>query len=90
MNLSNIAIPNINGADYCCIINSNWQKWGYKFNAKHWLDWKKQNITKHEKLLSHIKIGKEVLMFGGIEIEKDKFYCYKSFVFQKMHILKMY
>ena len=26
----------------------------------------------HKNLLSHIKIGKEILMFGDIEIEKKK------------------
>ena len=32
------------------------------------------NIIKHENLLSYIKIGKEILTFGDIEIEKKKFY----------------
>ena len=31
---------------------------------------KKQNIMKHKNLLSHVKLGKEILMFGDIEIEK--------------------
>ena len=35
---------------------------------------KKQNIIKHKNLLSQIKMGKEILMFGNIEIEKNKFY----------------
>ena len=26
-------------------------------------------------------MGKEILTFGDIEIEKDKFYCYKSNIF---------
>ena len=29
---------------------------------------------KHKNLLSHIKMGKEILTFGDIEIEKNKFY----------------
>ena len=29
----------------------------------------------HKNLLSHIKMGKEILMFGDIEIEKKRFYC---------------
>ena len=33
---------------------------------------------KHKYLLSHIKMFKEFSMFGGIKIEKHKFYCYKS------------
>ena len=34
---------------------------------------KKTYITKHKKLLSRIKVGKEILTFGNIEIEKNKF-----------------
>ena len=50
------------------------------------IDWtkknkKKQNIIKHKNLLSHIKMGKEILTFGHIEIEKDKCYRYKSPIF---------
>ena len=30
------------------------------------------DIIKLKNLLSHIKIGKEILMFGDIEIEKKK------------------
>ena len=33
--------------------------------------------------LSHIKMGKEILTFGDIEIEKHKFYCYKSPTFKE-------
>ena len=36
---------------------------------------------KHKNLLSRIKIGKEILTFGGIEIEKNKFYCHESHIF---------
>ena len=39
---------------------------------------KKWNIIKHKNLSSHIKLGKEMLMFGNIEIEKSKFYCNKT------------
>ena len=35
---------------------------------------KKQSIIKHKNLLSHIKIGIEILTFGDIEIEKNKFW----------------
>ena len=33
---------------------------------------KKQNLTEHKNLLSDIKMGKEILTFGHIEIEKKK------------------
>ena len=32
----------------------------------------KQNIIKHKNLLSHTKMGKEILTFGDIEIKKKK------------------
>ena len=42
---------------------------------------KKWNIIKHKGLLSHIKMGKEILSFGEIEMEKHIFYRYKSPIF---------
>ena len=39
---------------------------------------KKWNIVKHKRLLSRIKMGKEILTFADIEIKKDIFYFYKS------------
>ena len=39
---------------------------------------------KHEKLLTRIKMGKEVFTFGDIEIEKNKFYRHKNPIFLKM------
>ena len=38
---------------------------------------KKGNIIKHKNLLSHIK-GKEILTFGDIEFQKNKFYHHKA------------
>ena len=43
---------------------------------------KKCNIIKHKNLLSHIKMGKWIITFGDIEIEKQKFYRYKSYIFK--------
>ena len=37
-----------------------------------------QNIKKHKNLLPHTKMGKEILMFADIEIEKNKFSCHES------------
>ena len=45
-------------------------------------DLKKRNI-KHKNLLSHVKISKEILTFGDIEIERDKFYDYESPFFRR-------
>ena len=44
---------------------------------------KKRNIIKHKNLLPHIKMGKEILMFGNIEIEKNKFYRHENPIFLK-------
>ena len=38
-------------------------------------------MIKHKNLLSHIKVGKVILMFSDIETEKHKFYHYKSLIF---------
>ena len=35
---------------------------------------KKENTIKHKNLLSPIKTSREILTFGGIKIEKNKFY----------------
>ena len=50
-------------------------------NEKCWFDKKKQNIVKHKNLSSRIKIGKEILIFGNIKIEKNKFYLNKTPIF---------
>ena len=55
----------------------------HKLNAKCLFDGTKQNIKKHQKLLSHIKMEKEILTFGDIEIEKNKFDRHKSLIFLK-------
>ena len=39
---------------------------------------KSEKFLKHKNLLSHIKMGKEILTFGNIEIEKSKFYRHKN------------
>ena len=41
-------------------------------------------MIKQKKLLSHVKMGKEILMSGDIKIEKkNTFYLYKGPIFQK-------
>ena len=69
MNLSHIAILNIKGSDYRCIISliSKNEAINYMQNA----DLTKESRTfKTKKLLSYIKMGKEILTFRDIEIEK--------------------
>ena len=43
-------------------------------NAKGWFDWKQWNIIKHKNLLTRIKMGKKILTFQDLEIEKKKFF----------------
>ena len=65
MNLSNIAVLNIEGS----------QKWGHKLNAKCWFDQKTWNIIKHNKFIFVYTI----LTFGNIEIEKINFTAIRLF-----------
>ena len=70
INLSDIAILNIKGSDYRCavsLISKNeainlMQNTDLTKEAEHY---------KHKNLLSHIKMGKNILLFGDIEIEKN-------------------
>ena len=83
MNLSDIAILNIKSANYCCIISGISKSEAINLMQDMGLNEKKQNIVKQKNLLSYIKKGKEILTFGDIEIEKNKFYHYKSPIFLK-------
>ena len=66
---------NIKNADYrCIIIRISKEKWGQKLNAKCRFDWKTWNIIKHKSIASYIKMCKEILTFGDIEIEKKVFH----------------
>ena len=70
MNIRDIAILNIHGADYRCIIGGI-STIDDKLNAKYWLDWKKRNIMNHKNFLQQIKIDEEILTFGDDEIKKN-------------------
>ena len=75
MNLSDIAVLNIKSSNYrrtISLISKN-----KTINLMQNADLTeleqniiKQNITKHKNLLSYIKMGKEILSFDNIEIEK--------------------
>ena len=80
MNLIDIAILNITSAISTYNYQWNQQKRCHKLIAKCQFDRKKENIIKHENLLSHIKLGEKDLTFGDFEIEKYKFYRHKSLV----------
>ena len=55
---------------------------GHKLNAKCCLN-EKSAALKNKNLLLHIKMGKGILMFGDIEIEKKKFYRHEIPIFKK-------
>ena len=68
VNLSDIGILNIKSSDYRCIIN---------FISKD-LTNKSRTLQNMKHLFSYIKMGKEILMFGDIEIKENKFYRHKT------------
>ena len=75
MNLRDIAILSIKGSDYCCIISLISQNEATNLMQNADLTEKSGLfITKHKNLLSYMKMGKEISMFGNTEIEKNKFY----------------
>ena len=71
MNLSNIAIWNINSAYYHCIIAGISKSDAINMQNIN-LTEKSQALGKIKKLLSHIKMVKEIITFGDIEVEKHK------------------
>ena len=54
-----------------------------KYLQKHRFDQKESNLIKYKSLLSHIKMNKEILIFGDVEIEKRN-YHHKSSIFLKV------
>ena len=70
MNLNDIAVLNINGLDYCCIINeiskNEAVNWRQKADFK-----KRRELSYTNSLFSNIKMVKEVLTFDDTEIEKE-------------------
>ena len=81
--LTDITILNIKGSNYRCIISLISKN--KTINPMQNADFiKKAEHCKHTILLSHIKMGKEVLTFGDIEIKKRKFYRHKTTIFWEM------
>ena len=76
-----IAVLNIKGGVYCCIIRGISKSEAKKHNTKYCLDRTKQNITEHKDFLSNIKIGKEILTSDDNKTEKKKLYHHKSPIF---------
>ena len=70
MNLSDTAILNIKDSDYCCIISLINKNEAVNIMQNADLTEKSRILWNIKNLLSSIKIGKEILTFGDIEIEK--------------------
>ena len=70
MNHSDIAILNIKGSGFRCIINVITKNEAINLMQNADLTEKNQNIIKHKNLLSHTKMGKKILMFRELEMEK--------------------
>ena len=69
MNLNDITIINVKGSDYHCIISLISKSKAIKLIQNNDLT-KKSGTLLNKKLLSNIKMGKEVLTFRDIEIGK--------------------
>ena len=69
MNLNDITIINVKGSDYHCIISLISKNKDIKLMQNNDLT-KKSRTLLNKKLLSNIKMGKEVLTCGDIEIGK--------------------
>ena len=81
MNLSDTAILNIKDSDYCCIISLINKNEVVHIMQNADLTEKSRILWNIKNLLSSIKIGKEILTFGDIEIEKKFFYHNKTPIF---------
>ena len=66
MYLSDIAVLNINGFDYCCIINGISKSKAIKLMQNIHLN-EKNGTLKKINLLSHVKMGKKIINVGDIK-----------------------
>ena len=71
VSLSDIAILNIKGSDYRCIISLFRKNEAIKSMQNTDLTEKSGALQSIKNLISYIKMGKEILTFGDIEIEKN-------------------
>ena len=81
MNLSDIAILNIKGSDYRCITNLISKNEAINLMQNADLTEKSGILSNIKDLLSHVKVCKEILTFGDIEIEKINFTAIRLLLF---------
>ena len=72
MHFTDIAISNIKGSDYNCIIRLISENEAIKLIQNADLT-EKCNIIKHKNLFSYRKMGKEILAFGVLKFKKTNF-----------------
>ena len=72
MNLSDIFILNIKGSDYRCVIRLISKNETVNLMQNADLTEKSGTLENMKNLFSYVKMGKEILRFCGIEIEKKK------------------
>ena len=70
MNLSDLAISNFKAADYLCVINRISKS--EAINLMQNVDLTEESRIEN-KIYYHIKMDTEMLIFGDIEIEKDRY-----------------
>ena len=70
-------ILNIKYSDYCCIISLINKNEAINLMQNADLTEKSGSLSSIKNLFSYIKMVKEILTFGDIEIEKNKFYGHK-------------
>ena len=73
MNLSDIAISNTKRFHYACIFRLISKNKAINVMRNGDLTKKSKILVKHKSFLSHIKMVKQILIFGDTEIEKNKF-----------------
>ena len=80
INLNKIAILDINGADYRCIINGISKSGASKLLKNVDLTKKEyqKDFKNYKKFIPIHKMGTEIITFGNIKVEKYKFHQYKS------------
>ena len=84
MNLSDIAILNIKGSHYRCVISFISKNEAIDLMQNADLIKKSGALENISNLFSYIKMSKEILTFGNTEIKENKVYHHKATIFWEM------
>ena len=80
INPNDITILNIKGSDYCCIISLISKNEAINLLKNADLTEKGGTLQNMKIFFSYVKMGEEILTFGDIEIEKNKFCLYTTHI----------